>query len=220
MTRRITLNQRRLFSGLGIGLVTLVAIILVSAFQRLLLLEAAYGFSRLRTYPHVFMIWLGILLAATVALEIANRQRAFAIAALAACLGFGLTLNVLNVDDYIVRQNVARAEAGGDLDTAYFFTLSDDAIPSMFQAFDTTRSTKVRDELGSTLACRQFIKGDQEQSAAWQSFHWAASRANMLFQSHAELLKAYPVSKDESSGWLVTVNGATQNCYSYGGMMD
>ena len=35
---------------------------LVSAFKRLLLYEMAYGFTEMRIYPHVFMIWLGLLL--------------------------------------------------------------------------------------------------------------------------------------------------------------
>ena len=68
--------QRWVFSGLGLGMVALVGVMLVSAFQRLLLYEAAYGFSRLRMYTHVFMIWLGLLLAVVVVLEILRRERA------------------------------------------------------------------------------------------------------------------------------------------------
>ncbi len=63
IVRRQSQIQRRAFSGLGIGMVALVGVMLVSAFQRLLLYEAAYGFSRLRMYTHIFMIWLGVLLA-------------------------------------------------------------------------------------------------------------------------------------------------------------
>ena len=56
ITRRANTNQRSVFTALGIGLVLLVLVILVSAFQRLLLYEAAYGFSEVRTYTHVFMV--------------------------------------------------------------------------------------------------------------------------------------------------------------------
>src|SRR5215216_2554533 len=48
ITRRETESQRRIFSGLGVGLVGLVIVMLVAAFQRLTLYEMAYGFSRLR----------------------------------------------------------------------------------------------------------------------------------------------------------------------------
>ena len=70
VTRRETEMQRRVFSGLGVGIVGLVLVMLVSAFQRLVLYETAYGFSRLRAYTHIFMIWLALLLVAVVVLEI------------------------------------------------------------------------------------------------------------------------------------------------------
>ena len=54
ITRRETEIQRRAFSSLGIALVGLLIVMLVAAFQRLVLYEAAYGFSQLRTYTHVF----------------------------------------------------------------------------------------------------------------------------------------------------------------------
>ncbi|HQX00963.1 MAG TPA: DUF4173 domain-containing protein, partial [Anaerolineales bacterium] len=69
ITKRDTESQRRIFSGLGVTLVSLLLVMLLSAYQRLGLYEAAYGFSRLRTYTHVFLIWLGLLLVATIVLE-------------------------------------------------------------------------------------------------------------------------------------------------------
>ena len=70
VTKRETETQRRIFSGLGVALVALLLVMLFSAFKRLGLYEEAYGFSRLRTYTHVFLIWLGLLLVVTIALEI------------------------------------------------------------------------------------------------------------------------------------------------------
>ncbi len=129
IVRRQNQFQRRAFSGLGIGMVALVGVILVSAFQRLLLYEAAYGFSRLRIYTHVFMIWLGALLAVVVLLELLRRERFFPLAALLATLGFAGTLVLANVDASIVRQNVRRAAAGQALDVAYLATLSSELCP-------------------------------------------------------------------------------------------
>jgi hypothetical protein len=76
ITRRETESQRRTFSLFGAGLVGLLIVMLIAAFQRLMLYEAAYGFSRLRTYTHVFMIWLALLLVAVVILEVLRRERA------------------------------------------------------------------------------------------------------------------------------------------------
>jgi hypothetical protein len=52
--------QRRIFNGLSSLMVGLVLVILASAFQRLLLYEAAYGYTQLRLYSHVFMVWLAV----------------------------------------------------------------------------------------------------------------------------------------------------------------
>ncbi len=51
ITKRQSGKQSNSFTALSVGLVVLVCVILVSAFQRLQLYESAYGFSRLRTYP-------------------------------------------------------------------------------------------------------------------------------------------------------------------------
>ena len=120
ITRRESDIQRRAFSGTGVGLVGLVMVMLVSAFQRLVLYETAYGFSRLRTYTHVFMIWLALLLVAVVVLEILRRERAIGFAMVLASLGFVVSLGVLNVDAFIVTQNIQREVngTGADLDNS------------------------------------------------------------------------------------------------------
>jgi hypothetical protein len=168
---------------------------LVSAFQRLLLYETAYGFSRIRTYTHVFMVWLGILLVATVILELVKRLRAFALAALLVSLGFGLTLNILGVDSFIARQNVTRAIQGKALDTSYLYILSDDVIPPLFDLYNTANlPLKIKDDIGATLACRAVgadAPGSQSrmQNRAWPSFHLARSRAENLLSQNQTLLR-------------------------------
>ena len=108
ITKRETETQRRIYSGLGVALVALLLVMLVSAFKRLGLYEAAYGFSRLRTYTHVFLIWIGLLLVVTIALEILRKERMFMFAALVASFGFAISLPILNVDAFIVNQNIQR----------------------------------------------------------------------------------------------------------------
>lgn len=231
ITRREDTRSRQVFSGLGILLVILVGVILASAFQRLLLYEAAYGFSRLRTYPHVFMVWLGLLLLATVVLEVTRRMRYFALAFVLACLGFGATLSLLNVDGFIVRQNVARVMDEHALDTVYLVSLSDDAVPALFNLFHDSRLPQsVRDEVGGVLACRAAVNTVYTQqskiggSAAavrrrpWPSFHWSQYRAEQLFEHYADEVLAYPVER-ESGEWKVKVNGNWTDCQGYSSMM-
>ncbi|HNK64183.1 MAG TPA: DUF4173 domain-containing protein, partial [Anaerolineales bacterium] len=128
VTRRETATQRKVYSGLGIALVSLLLVMLVSAYQRLGLYEAAYGFSRLRAYTHVFLVWIGLLLIVTIVLEVLHKERMFAFAMLAASIGFAASLPILNVDGFIVRQNIQRELKNAnaeELDSQYFTQLSD-----------------------------------------------------------------------------------------------
>jgi hypothetical protein len=224
VTRRDPGWSRRLFSALGIGLVILVLIMLVSAFQRLRLYEAAYGFSSLRTYTHVFMIWLGVLLLATVALESFGRLQYFTLAALLTCFGFGASLVLLNVDGFIVRQNVALAAAGWELDTGYLVNLSEDAEPGLFAAYhDHSLPAPLHEQLGGILACRAALAGfiaapnDPTGSTApnqplpWTSFHLSRARAADLLQANASALQAY-APRLEDGLWVVTVASEDMPC--------
>ncbi len=158
VVKRQSTTQRWIFSGLGIGMVVLVGVILVSAFQRLLLYEAAFGFTRLRMYTHIFMIWLGALLAVVVVLEILRKERFFALAALLASIGFAATLVLLNVDAAIVHQNVARAPQGKGLDVPYLASLSPDSIPALVREFqDQSLPGMTRDGVGAVLVCHEEI---------------------------------------------------------------
>lgn len=228
ITRRNDGAQRRTFSILGIGLVSFVAVILVSAFQRLLLYEAAYGFSRIRTVTHVFMIWLGALLVATAVMELMRKPRLFGLVALATAVGFGVTLNVINVDDFIVRENVQRAQAGAELDTAYLVSLSKDAIPTLVSGFNNPSLPRsLRDELGATLACRTAINTDTALHRAdlsslpkitFPGYHVSRERAANLLAAQVDALKAYPTSVVDDGIWKVKVNGETRDCYSFSPM--
>ena len=111
VTKRETETQRRIFSGLGVALVALLLVMLFSAFKRLGLYEEAYGFSRLRTYTHVFLIWLGLLLIVTIALEILRKEHMFTFAMLIAALGFAISLPILNVDAFIVESKYSTRDS-------------------------------------------------------------------------------------------------------------
>jgi hypothetical protein len=189
IVKRQNRAQRWAFSGLGIGMVILVGVILVSAFQRLLIYEAAYGFSRLRMYTHVFMIWLGVLLAVVVVLELLRRERLFALSALLACLGFAITLSLLNVDASIVRQNVARAPQGKGLDVPYLASLSTDSLPALAAAYESpTLPGLTRDALGAVLICHLHAVS-KSTDGDWRSFTlsaWWAGQAMARLQSRLE----------------------------------
>jgi hypothetical protein len=201
-TRRESIRQQRLFSGLGIAVVALVAVMLVSAYMRLGLYEMAYGFTRLRAYVHVSLIWLGVLLAAVVVLEVVRRERWFASVALACALGFGLTVAVLNVDAFIVGQNVDRARRGQGLDVAHLASLSTDAVPPLAEIFAAGSTLpETREAVGAALACGRNAQWDGA-STDWRSFSLSRLRAEQAILPIERELQRYSVVNED---WVTTV---------------
>jgi hypothetical protein len=216
-TKRETESQHRLFSGLGVTLVLLLLVILASAFKRLGLYEAAYGFSRLRAYTHVFLVWIGVLLVATIVLEILRKERLFTYAMLLASFGFAISLPILDVDAFIVRQNIQReihpqADATG-LDAQYFTDLSDDAVPALVSAYRTPSLPEaVREKLGASLACIQHDHEQAERKFDWQSFHFATYNADKALGSVKKELNKFKVNGISYPVTVTTPSGEEFNC--------
>ena len=229
ITKRESESQRRFFSGLGVALVALLLVMLVSAFKRLGLYEEVYGFSRLRTYTHVFLIWIGLLLIVTIALEILRKERMFTFAMLIASFGFAMTLPILNVDEFIVKQNIQRemivikSESSSslrtgsvELDTSYFLDLSDDAVPALVEAYLTpTLSDSVREQIGASLACIHYEHGRDTREVSWQSFHFATVNADRALASIKSDLKKFKIDDSNYAAMVITPSGDEFSCSPY-----
>jgi hypothetical protein len=226
ITRRETENQRRTFSTLGVGLVGLVIVMLIAAFQRLGLYEAAYGFSRLRTYTHVFMIWLGLLLVVVAILEVLRRERLIGLGMVLASLGFVISLSLLNVDAFIVKQNIQReirsttdktfAQGGADLDAQYFVDLSEDAIPPLVSAFHSkSLPVSVKEKVGAALACKQYERKQDTRTYPWQSFHFSRWNADTGLKEVKKELDTYKIIDKDWPVKVKTPGGEEFPCYQY-----
>ncbi len=172
-----TPNSRRMakaFSVLGSVWILLTSVILVSALQRLLLYEDAYGFTRLRTYTHVFIFCLAALLVGTLALQWLGRLRSFAFLSLVASVAFLLSLNVLGVDSFVANRNLSRWVEGRELDLHYLSQLSSDAVPVVV-ARAGELAPGPRAALNRMLSCASW-QGSRD-GEAWQSFHFSRQRA-------------------------------------------
>ena len=192
ITRRENEAQKRAYSGLSVVLVALVMVILVSAYQRLTLNELAHGFFRLRTYSHVFYIWLALLLVAVVVLEILHRDRAFALACVIAALGFAISLSLLNVDGFTAEQSILRAEQGKYLNVADLASLSSDSVPVLVDEFlSPSVSPSIHEAIGAILLCRHNA-ATQPSTMDWRSFtfsDWFADKA--MEKVLPQLMKGY-----------------------------
>jgi len=141
ITWRESKRQFKSYNLLSSFLIVLVVIMLISAFQRMRLYEAAFGYTELRLYVYVSIIWLGLLLFWFL-YGLWRRPDRFALGAIVVVMGFLVTLNLLNPDAFIVRQNVARYWAGGALDANYLESLSADAVPALVDAISITDSAE------------------------------------------------------------------------------
>jgi len=222
ITKRETETQRKIFSGLGVTLVVLLLVMLLSAYQRLGLYEAAYGFSRLRAYTHVFLIWLGLLLIVTIVLEILRKEHMFTFAMLVAALGFAMTLPILNVDAFIVNQNIqreirAQTNDSAELDAYYFLNLSDDAVPALVKAYRTpSMPAPVREKVGAALACIQYARAMDDREYTWKSFQFARFSADNALASIKNDLNGFVIDKhDDYSNIVTTPSGEEFPCSAY-----
>lgn len=179
ITHRETAGQRRTFESVCVLLILLVFGMLVSAFQRMVLYEQAYGYTQLRLYVFSFMIWLAVVLGLFVIALLWARPHVFVLGGIASALIVLAGLNVINPDALIVRENVARYQSGGTIDAFYLTELSTDAVPELARALEMLGGeprTIVADELAGRVTMLRL----QATEAGWPSWHlgrWQALRA-------------------------------------------
>ena len=190
--RRETPREAVTYNALNVLTVALVGVMVISALLRLLLYEEIYGFTRLRTYSHVAIIWLGALFVPYLVALLANRLRWFAPGALLCLLGFAATLNGLNVDRFIAAHNIDRSTRNSKLHTRYLLTLSDDALPELIPLL-AGEDAEVKAVLGPGLACRVDRLAQDYGQAGWQSMHLAHQAAWDALQSSPVLLRYYVI---------------------------
>jgi hypothetical protein len=190
------------FNALSTMLVLLLGVMLASAMMRLALYEEAYGFTRLRAYTHVFIIWLAVLLAAFMAVLLRGQLRRFAAACALGVVGFTVTLALLNVDAFIVKRNMNRLSQAGEIDVSYLSGLSSDAVPGLVELLGVG-GEEVQDELLPQLACMRYRLERRQEEISWPSYHLSQSRAYAELRG-LDALDAYRVYPED---WSLIAEG-------------
>ncbi len=204
LTHREGDTQKRVYSGLSVVVVGLVMVILVSAYQRISLAIDWHGFSRLRLYPRVFLIWLGILLVVIAILELTRRERSFAFAAVVASVGFAVSLTLVDVDSAIVKHNVPRVLDGKVLNVAHMASLSTDAVPALVEEFySDAYSLSDHEGIGAALVCHLQRDTYEEDTSSmdWQSFNLSRWQAHVALQKVEKYLQGYGINTNGVSDW-------------------
>jgi hypothetical protein len=212
VTRRADETQKKIYSGLSVAVVGLVMVILVSAYQRISLAIDWHGFSRLRLYPRVFLIWLGVLLVTVVILEIFRQERYFAFAIVLASIGFAVSLTLMNVDAAIVRHNVPRVLEGKKLNVAHLASLSVDAVPALVEEYFLMPAS-AREDVGAVLACYRYNENRPHISTAdWRSFNYAEWQAHLALDKIRPYLAGYMIKYDNRPVKVRTPSGKLYDC--------
>lgn len=217
LTRRQEERQRQAFSILNIIVVLLVMVILFSAYQRISLAIGWHGYSRLRLYPRIFLIWLGLLLIAVAFLEISRQERYFMFATVLAALGFAATLTLLNVDAAIVKRNVYRSWHGRNLNVPHLASLSTDAVPALAEEFlSPSLPTSTHEGVGAILACyRYFESGPHISPYDWRSFNYSSWKAEQALDTIRPGLAGYVIRYNKYPVRVRTPSGVVYPCRAY-----
>ncbi len=223
ITRLEMNNQKHLFSFLSVFIFLQVLVMLASSYQRLMLYEQAYGFSRLRTYSHLFLPWLALLILAIMVLEILKRQGYLAFSVILVATGFVATCIVFNIDGFIARQNIQRAtlssREGYSLDFYYLSELSSDAAPEMITGY-FSNNPATKDLLGANLSCRWNALKNQKP-IPWESFNLSKLNEKILLETYAHEWNQYPVTLNNNEYqsfyqlYSVDIQGKSYNCPIY-----
>ncbi|MCB9451087.1 MAG: DUF4173 domain-containing protein [Anaerolineaceae bacterium] len=194
----VTVRQERrengLFRALAVIVAALTSVMLVSAAQRMWLYEQAFGFTQLRVYTHVFMLWLGLLFVFYLLAVFRVRPNVFSLGILLCLIGYMVTMNVMDVDLYIAERNIARYHDGEELDIRFLNILSSDAVPAVIDLYQQSEpGSEAREWAGNWLA-GELIALDTAQTgdgATIFSAHLGRSAARGLLEPLREGLPAY-----------------------------
>nr|WP_155669432.1 DUF4173 domain-containing protein [Ornithinibacillus caprae] len=152
-------------------LIIVSGVMLTSAYQRLSLYEAAYGFTLDRVLAHAFMIFLMVIFAYTfvrVLLERLSILHFYLIIGLVFYTG----LNAISLEKIVVDNNIERYEATGKIDIYYLSHLSYTGLDGLVDLYEADPDIPELKEL--LVEQKSVLKNEGEDS--WQSFNFMKQR--------------------------------------------
>jgi hypothetical protein len=193
--------------GYGV-LIAEIGIVLISAYQRLRLLENTYGVTSIRLTGHVFIITMAVFLIALYLDELLLKQNHLLFLLSSWATVFVLTLAALNMPAMAVRINQdVHGDAG--IDWYYLRSLPDDGVPALIESlqsqdFDQTQMGNTAnqaqyEEMLAELSCREFnnhyFLGQQIPNSRW---YWRIDmlKAIIAIEDNKTLWADYPVQTD------------------------
>ena len=184
-------RDTRTFRWLGGTMLALVAVMMLSALQRMRLYAASFGLTEDRIYATAIMGWLALVFILFAATVLRGRRSGFVLGAIVCGWLTVAVLDLVNPQAIVVRTNVERAVQGAQLDDLYVSSLGADAAPALAEAM-----TRV-DGAARCSILRRFERTAKDRALGlpedWR--WWNASRS-----------RAYRIAR------AATANGALSDC--------
>ena len=111
-------------------------IMMASSFYKMFLYESMYGYTRLRLYVYLILLFMAIFMS-LIALGIWKPNYKVIEWGIMVGLVYYLVISFVNIDAVIVRNNLRQYEVTGKLDLYYLTTLSEDAMPDLIEYMNT-----------------------------------------------------------------------------------
>jgi len=160
-------------------LILCTVVILSSAYLRMSLYEAVYGYTYLRVLTHSFMIFLGVLFVIAF-YKIWNERISLLKPYIVIGIIAYLILNFANIDELIANNNLDRYIKTGKLDTYYLKNLSYDSLPVLVNLLE---AENVPVDIKKNLLEQQ---KELSKEQPWQSFNVSRQKAKQAL-SQAKL---------------------------------
>ncbi len=162
-------------------LVACTMVMLLSAHFRMSLYEEAYGYTYLRVFTHAFMIFIFVILTATL-IKVWKESLSLLKSYIVITIIAYIAINYFNADVFIVNNNIRRFNNPeiNTIDTAYLSYLSDDAVPYMVELLESP-DTQVSEDIRHQLFIR---KEKLQEERDWQSFNLSHYKAKKILEGY------------------------------------
>ncbi|PFO06895.1 hypothetical protein COJ85_06490 [Bacillus sp. AFS076308] len=147
-------------------------VLLTSAFIRLSMYEEAYGFTFTRVLSHSFMIFLVVIFTYTLVKIWVEKLSLFHFYFITALIYY-TTINVIDLDRIVVKENITRYEETGKIDANYLGSLSATGVLGLIELYERGENIP---HLKTILRDKQ--KEVRAESHTWQSYNLKRERAS------------------------------------------
>ncbi len=155
--------------------------LIITALRKMYMYIQSYGLTQLRVYTSWFMVMLLIAFAIIVLRQV-KIFNASKIMIAVGIIGF-MILSYGNVDGNIAKYNIENYENGSlqRLDYKVLFTLSDGAVPHLYDLYNKTEDVKTRNLLYNYIAFGN-VQGQEEEQPqkTFRNFNLQSSRADSI----------------------------------------